>query len=182
MTKCGDDIRVVYPLFQAESGGSTPTSPLQLRIGHIDRETFIQLNRKWHSRVPETGNCFDGICYGAEYDGMFYAVAWWSKPVSPSVMDGETWELRRMAVASDAPKNTPSRFLKIMVMMIKKDRPELKKLVSYQDPVVHTGTIYKASGWINEGSRKSGGFGSAKVRYRKPDQAPGDKIRWALFI
>jgi hypothetical protein len=91
-------------------------------------------------------------------------------------------ELKRMAISDDAPKNTASRMISYMVRDIRKDFPSVPRLISYQDPAVHSGTIYRASGWQCTGARKSGGFASAKVRYREADQAPGDKIRWELEL
>lgn len=167
-----------------EGGGSIPTSPLQLTIGQIDKKLFKALNTCWHSRLPECGNVFGGMAFGAEYDGLLYAVAYWSNPVSYHVDDGKTLELRRMAVADDAPKNTPSRFLRVMVLMIQRKRPDIEKLVSYQDPTYHAGTIYKAAGWVNEGTRKNNGFDKSKRpwRQRKADVIPGDKVRWAKIM
>ena len=56
-------------------------------------------------------------------------------------------ELRRLAISSDAPKNTASRFLTFMTNYIKQYHPEKERAISYQDTAVHKGTIYKASGW-----------------------------------
>lgn len=178
---------VVYPLFQAEEGGSIPTSALQLLVTEMPREVFQDLNRKWHSRLPRCGNCFMGMCYGAQFDGVFYAVAWWSHPVNPQLTDGKTWELRRMAVGPQAPRNTASRFLAIMVRVLRKIRPELTRLVSYQDTEVHTGAIYKASGWnpayVSKFSTwtRDSGVGTKK-RLRNQDQSKADKIRWELLL
>jgi hypothetical protein len=86
-------------------------------------------------------------------------------------------ELKRMAISDDAPKNTASRMISYMVRDIRKGFPSVPRLISYQDPAVHSGTIYRASGWQCTGARKSGGFASAKSRYREADQAPGDKMR-----
>ena len=181
-----DGIRVVHPLFPVEGGGANPTSALQLHIGKITRPLFAQLNGHWHSRLPNVGNCTIGLCYGAEFSGIWYAVAWWSHPVNAQLTDGKTWELRRMAVSSDAPKNTPSRFLSIMVRMLRKERPELTKLISYQDTEVHTGTIYKASGWRNAALSKSHswtwGDKTKNGRVRNPQQSTADKIRWELSL
>jgi len=69
-----------------------------------------------------------------------------------------------------------------MVKDIAKKFKECNRLISYQDPKVHNGTIYKASGWICTGERKSGGFSNTKVRFREKDQAPGNKIRWEKHI
>jgi hypothetical protein len=56
-------------------------------------------------------------------------------------------ELRRMAVADDAPHCTASWFLAQMRRWFQQNTPERERLISYQDIDVHTGTIYKAAGW-----------------------------------
>ena len=182
----GDSTRVVHPLFREEDDGSIPISPLQLHVGKIERRLFALLNEKWHSRLPKTTNVKFGTCFGAEYKNMFYAVAWWSHPVNAQLTDGKTWELRRFAIAPDAPKNTASRVLGIMVRLLKRERPELRKLISYQDTDVHTGTIYKASGWtaayLSKGHSWSWGDAKAGGRKRNREQSLADKIRWERAI
>ena len=86
-----------------------------------------------------------------------------------------------MAVSEDAPKNTASRFLKIMGLIIFKKLPHIYKLISYQDTRVHTGTIYKASGWTPTNKTK---FLSWKNRkdFNRSDQSKADKIRWEKQI
>lgn len=188
----GDSIRVVHPLFQTEGSGSTPTSPLQLHVGQITVQKAIQLNALWHSRLPTVirGNIDrnrHSICFAAEYDGVFYAVAIWSSPVAGlRLTRGEQWlELRRYAISEDAPKNTASRLLSVMVRLIHRKYPEIVRFISYQDCDSHSGTIYKASGWVigktvtdtNWGMRRS-----VHGRIRNIVVAPGKKIRWDLQI
>lgn len=179
----GDDARVAYPLFQAENGGSIPTSPLQFKIYEISFQRAKRLNKQWHSRLPQ----FRGIAkvsYGAEYNGIFYAVAIWGNPTA-RVLPQHTWlELRRMAIASDAPKNTASRMIKIMILLIKKKFPKVTTLISYQDEEVHKGIIYKATGWFQAHRRKGGTNGqwNNPSRYHPLSENPGYKIRWQTEI
>ena len=179
----GDSIRVVHPLFHEEGDGSTPISPLQLTFGQIPRKVFSLLNSEWHSRLPKTTNCFEGVCYGAEYKNIYYAVAWWSKPIAQNrLKDGKClYELRRMAIADDAPPNTASRMLSWMRRDIKKTLPWVKRLISYQDTGVHKGVIYKASGWHQE---TEGCFVSWENRkdFNRVDQSKSPKIRWGIDL
>lgn len=177
--KCGERIVVVHPLFQEDGGGSIPTSPLQLHIGKISKPTFKELNRLWHSRLPECGNVFGGMCFAAEFEGRYYAAAYWSTPISYHHDDGFTLELRRMAVGPDAPPNTATRFLAIMCMLLRKERPDVWRFISYQDPSVHRGTIYKAAGWTCEGSHSLAPW-AHRTGYQ--DQAAGDKVRWLKVL
>jgi len=177
-----DDARIACPLFQAEYGGEVPTSALQLHVGKMSRSLFQTLNRAWHSRLPECGNCFMGDCFGAEFGNKYYAVAWWSHPVARALEGQGLLELRRMAVVDDAPKNTASRFLSVMTLIIRKTKPDIQKLISYQDTDVHTGTIYKAAGWeignIGERIDESKKYNNWKTRPNRVNQSTAPKIRW----
>lgn len=187
----GESIRVVHPLFPVEGGGSIPTSPLQLHVGEISVRQAIALNRLWHSRLPEViqGNIDRNrhrICFGAEFGGTFYACAIWSSPVAGDLLTkGEFWlELRRYAIADDAPRNTATRMLAVMVKAIRKRFPEVSRLISYQDTEVHAGTIYKAAGWANGKTVTDTNWGlrrSPTGRTRNAVIAAGTKIRWELI-
>jgi len=179
----GDIVREAYPLFQADGGGAKPTSPLQLNIGEIQVLKACQLNALWHSKFPKIAfssvirNPFY-VCYGAEYDGRIYAVAIWSSPLAlKRINRREGLELRRYAIASDAPRYTASRMLSIMIKKIKSKYPSITYLLSYQDMEVHKGTIYKASGWSIDGETKFSEWDSNK-RNRISSQSTVNKIRW----
>ena len=181
----GDSIRVVHPLFQEEDDGSIPISPLQLHVGAVHVKTAILLNNLWHSRFPkiDESNILRNrrqVCYAAEYKNHFYAVAIWSDPIAANrFADGHLMlELRRMAIADDAPKNTASRMLSIMTRMIKKRWPEIVLLVSYQDTESHDGTIYKASGWVAANKQEKYTDWTNTIRKRNASQSDAPKIRW----
>lgn len=172
--------RVAYPLFQGSMGGSIPTSPLQFTVYEISFQRAKQLNREWHSRLPKFGGTAK-VSYGAKYDGIFYAIAMWSNPVA-RMLPQDTWlELKRMAIAPDAPKNTASRMIKIMISMIKNKYPEITTVISYQDTAVHLGTIYKSSGW-KIGRYSEGGEWTRPSRWSPKVQSDSPKIRWQKEI
>lgn len=194
METCGDSVRVAYPLFQTEDGGSIPTSPLQFEIIEIDRYVARDLNTLWHSRLPiyNTGFCLNSlVSYGALFHNKYYAVAIWTNPISPALPQHTWMELRRMAIASDAPKNTASRMLGVMARLIKKKFPNVERLISYQDVESHRGTIYKAAGWTVGSKHRGGSWNrpnslnthNGKPRIR-PDlnKATGPKIRWEKVL
>ena len=199
----GDSVRVASPLFPVEGQGSIPMSPLQFEIKQCDRKIFKTLNKKWHSRLPLMGSFYiNSVFFCAEYKNIYYAVAGWSAPIAPifnmSGLNNKILELRRMAISSDAPKNTASRMISIMTKIIKNTKPNIYRLISYQDTEVHTGTIYKASGWkigaYYSGCRKDIKGGSwhrpnAKCSFsnkpkNRPDlnKATEPKIRWEKQI
>ncbi len=180
MVRAGS-VRVAYPLFQTGGGGSIPTSALQLRFDKCDRDTMQVLNREWHSRLPKFKTATPcTVYYSAEFDGLFYAVAAWSPPVA-RMLPNDWMELRRLAIADDAPKNTATRMLGWMVRDIRKRYPNVPRLISYQDCEVHNGTIYKAAGW-EATNIDSGGEWSRPSRHREAVQSGAAKRRWELDL
>jgi|DEB0MinimDraft_3_1074331.scaffolds.fasta_scaffold144967_1 hypothetical protein len=185
---CGDSSIAEQTAFQLYDGGAIPTSPLHLVIEQIDVHTACKQNKIWHSRLPEIhwSNVVRNkhyVCYGARYDGYLHAVAIWSSPVAANRMkDGKSsLELRRFAIAPTAPTNTGSRMLSVMVRLIRKKFPDITKLVSYQDTEVHTGTIYKASGWSLATINNGQGWTTSK-RSRNKEQSLAPKARWELNV
>lgn len=201
-----ESIRVMHPLFQAGQGGSIPTSALSLTVDVIDFEQAAKLNRAWHSVLPKmdkgSGKRGMAVCYAAHCNNLIYAVAIWSSPVNQTVDDGKTIELRRLAIAADAPKNTASRMLAVMARLLKAKFPECQRLISYQATAVHAGTIYKAAGWTATSLTKFSPWGTRKRRpprsakqravavdgyvntpsTRRPPQIESDKQRWKKMI
>ena len=162
-----------------------PNTPKNFTLLEIDVNLAMSLNKQWHSRLPitEKGNllrnrncCF----YGAFYSNNYFASAIWTTPVAANrLKDGQNWlELRRLAIAPDAPKYTATWILSKMVKSIKVKFPSVHTLVSYQDTEVHSGTIYAAANWIRDSETKYTPWNSnTRVRTSKV-QSSSSKIRW----
>ena len=185
---CVDDVRDSIPLFRSGCGGSIPTSTHQLIVSKCKVQRACELNEIWHSRFPKIhwSNVVrnrDYVCFVAEYDNIAYGSAIWSSPVAANrLKEGKTaLELRRMAIADDAPKNTASRMIGVMRKIIKKEFPHITLLLSYQDTDVHQGTIYKASGWYLA-SKNKGTSWTNNTRKRNKEQSLSDKIRWEFRL
>jgi hypothetical protein len=169
--------RAVSPLFfRPGEDGSPPSSPRQLSPLIIPQTTAKQLNRLWHSRLPEMGN-MPSLSFGYEYSGIYYASAMWSNPVARALPQHEWLELRRFAIAPDAPRNTATWCLANMERYIKEHKPLIERLISYQDTEVHHGTIYKAANWTI-GRISTGDDWVRNNRHRKASQTAAVKIRW----
>lgn len=185
MSICADSTNVVCPLFQEEDDGSRPISALQLSVYKIPYYRAALLNQEWHSRMPYIGSFqMCSPCFGAEFANRFYAVAMWSLPIAANrLTDGfNSLELRRMAICNDAPRNTASRMLKVMRLTIKREMPQIKKLISYQDTAVHKGTIYRADNWT---PIDCGDFTSWEKHSKRPgsvEQSTAKKVRWELSL
>lgn len=184
MSLSADSIRVVHPLFQEEGDGSRPISALQLTVREIGLRRARVLNAQWHSRLPQTS--FSNmtrvkmrICFGAEYQNVWYAVAIWTNPIARNLNDNPWLELRRFAIAPECPANTASRLLRVMRTLISARMPGVERLISYQDTEVHRGVIYRAAGWKPEAVNKSGVWDRPN-RKRKAAQSEAAKVRWEI--
>lgn len=181
--------RSMHPLLQAGQGGSTPTSALALKFWKVERDMFVRFNQAWHSRLPRVGASQFRVCYAGECEGVVYVVAAWSNPVA-RLLPQQTWlELRRMAIADDAPKNTASRMMGWMTRDIRQRFPEVVKLISYQDCAAHKGTMYAASGWKRAENYVSRHRGwkpttawASRFRAGRTDQAVSPRMRWELAL
>ena len=65
---------------------------------------------------------------------------------------GETWELARLYLLDEVPKNAETWLIGKAVRYIKRKFPSVHHLISYADPSAgHRGTIYKAANWQADG-------------------------------
>ncbi len=169
----------MYPLFQTEEGGSIPASTLQLIYEPCPRKYAAILNQKWHSRLPRVEWEMMSHSFHAQYKGVSFAVALWSNPVA-RLLPQDWLELRRMACSPEMPKNGASSFLGWMVRYFKAKGKE--RLISYQDSEVHSGTIYKASGWRIGNVGRAGDSWERDTRHRPmlngSEAIASSKIRW----
>jgi hypothetical protein len=179
----------VMPLFMNDAP-PPPTSAKQLDVVEIDMRWACDLNRKWHSLLPDSdlGNMLCGnmsVAYAAEYGGMFYAVAIWSQPIIAAMCDGRTIELRRLAICSEAPRYTASRMMAVMRRLVPKKYPFISKAISYLAIDRHEGTIYRANGWNPIGkvcSARPQRFSGEHGRATAPLQTDSRKQRWEVAI
>lgn len=70
---------------------------------------------------------------------------------------GKTWELARLYLLDEVPKNAETWLIAKSVKHIRRNRAEVEVLLSYADPSAgHAGTIYKAAGWQCDGRTDEG--------------------------
>lgn len=133
------------PLFAA-SDRIPPEKATMLAVVPCETELARYCNGLWHSRLPTTQRGPWTHAFAAVHDGWVYGVALWNSP-SARTLPSHWRELRRLAVAPDAPHCTASRMLGQMVRWFRVNEPHTERLISYQDLDVHDGTIYRAAGW-----------------------------------
>ena len=182
--------RMGAPLLEVPSG-QTPTRASQLTLTSCDVTHARILIGRWHSRLPRTQAGPWEHAHRASFDGITYAVALWNSPSARMIGPGHL-ELRRLAVADDAPHCTASWMLSAMTKWLRRHRPDVHTLLSYQDTAVHQGTIYLAAGWTAAYTSKprvrdrSGTRAGTSRPYRsnlngaEPDASA--KVRWELRI
>jgi hypothetical protein len=70
---------------------------------------------------------------------------------------GKTWELARLYLLDEVPKNGETWLIARSVRWIKQHHREVRYLVSYADPTAgHRGTIYQAANWKADGRTDEG--------------------------
>lgn len=94
------------------------------------------------------------LCLIAEHDGQAIGCIVYSAP--PREADkrygGKVWELARLYLLDEIPKNAETWLIGQSVKYIKRNHPEVQHLLSYADPSAgHQGTIYKAANWRLDG-------------------------------
>jgi hypothetical protein len=156
---CGDSSVVERPLDQVGDEGSIPISPLHFnaamraacRLEPCERKDFdLFIRYHYIGHWPGVVTQILGVKHNGRYRG---GVVFALPPRETSKRyGGLTWELARLWVEDWMPLNTESWLLGQAVRYVKKNRPDVRFLVSYADPSVgHKGTIYKAGNWKADG-------------------------------
>jgi len=71
------------------------------------------------------------------------------KSISSELKSGQVFELTRLWIKDGTPKNTESWFIAQSFDWLRKNKPNIKVLISYADPGAgHKGTIYQATNWL----------------------------------
>lgn len=181
--------RRLAPLF-TPSESPPPNSAKSLTVTRCEVQFARRMNAAWHSRLPDTQKGPWKYAFAAEWNGTCFGVALWHNP-SARTLPQDWLELRRLAIAPDAPKFTATRMLGQMARYFKR-YTEAPRLISYQDVDVHQGTIYRAANWTASYYSKPRQRDRSKPRkgtrrdYRSnqngvaPDAA--GKVRWELVL
>jgi hypothetical protein len=132
--------RVARLPFPAEGGGSTPT----LRLQPSSAAEVAPLLAVEHYLGAGAGRY---VFAGWVADELVAAQVW--KHPTARMLQGDGWlELSRWCLTPDAGKNAGSRMMGWVRRWLRRNAPEVRRLVSYSDPIHgHTGALYKASGW-----------------------------------
>lgn len=146
-----------------------------MRIKSNEAKEFIRQNH--YSRGCHNG---PSPCYGLFDKEEVIGVLCFATPCSENVrrwLFGEegkhhVTELHRLFIFDVTEKNTESWFISRCLNLLKKEKPEIKLVVSFSDLTQgHRGTIYAASNFILTGmTKKSVFFRDQEGRLRHPRQ------------
>lgn len=166
-----------------------PIKASQLELVECEPAQARRCVAAWHSRLPMTQVGPWMLAFVAVHGGSLYGGALWNNP-SARGLPSDWLELRRLALPEYAPPHAASWMLGAMRRWVRANRPDVPRLLSYQDVDVHTGTIYKAAGWepayhskarVRDRSAKRAGTSRAyrsSLNGLAPDAA--GKVRWEV--
>jgi hypothetical protein len=109
--------------------------------------------KHYSHKIAATGE----INFGAFLDNKLIGVAQFGRPINKylhlHIVEDTKWhgflELNRLVLIDDTPKYAESRFIKVCILLIKKNAPQVKWIMSFADATqCGDGTIYRASGFV----------------------------------
>lgn len=140
----------------------------------VAKEYIIE-NHYSHGCHNAPSPCY-GLFEGIQLIGVLMFATPCSENVRASVFGKEykdsVTELHRLHILDVTPKNTESWFISRCLKLLKKDKPQIKAVISFADSTVgHNGTIYKATNAYRIGMTGSATFYVDKDgRLRHPRQ------------
>ncbi len=136
-----------------------PAAPFRSEYGHVghaDRRVIDPLIQAHYlGSWPAITRCVLGmIVESCTVGTVVFADA---PPETTERYGGYTWELARLWVSDDVPRNAESWLIGQSVRHVRRVHSEVRVLVSYADPSAgHAGTIYRASNWTPDGRTDQG--------------------------
>lgn len=181
----GGSLIAEQSLFQMIGGGAIPTSPHEFKLKEINRKLAQECYRKWHY-LGDTGY-ISTFNIGIYANSRLWGAISMGSPNAKTMQGLYTpktqfgwWEIKRLALSDDCPKNSESRIIAVAIRLLKKVR-DVKGIITYADDNVgHKGTIYKASGFKYMGlaASKSDFFEEGHNRPKQRGKIVGLKGEW----
>jgi hypothetical protein len=124
------------------------TSPRQCTVITTTQRRLAQaLIRAWHSSQPNAPAGERLAFLACAPNSAPVAVALWGRPTARAEDQIHTLQLTRLAHGPGAPPNIGSWFLARMRAYIRREMPQIRRLITYHDAAHHTGAIYAADNW-----------------------------------
>ena len=139
-----------FEVSDLEEGSCSPQTVHDCAVARTRRHAIVDpLIRKWHSTLPNPPPGYRVAFVIFERKSRIpIGAATWGRPIARMEDFHFTLELTRLVHGPMAPKNLGTWALARMRYWIKKNMPEITRLISYQDADIHDGALYKADNWI----------------------------------
>jgi len=129
------------------------------RVEYINRSYALSLIVKYHysTVMPRLTKFYIGGFEGKKLVGVF-TLGWGTRPhhtiakLFPSLSTADYFEVGKLCVADEMPKNSESQFIAQVIALIKRDMPKIKILFSWADGIMgKPGYVYQASNFFYGG-------------------------------
>ena len=169
--------------FQGGDGGSIPTARLHFTPARASEVAPLLAARHYLGPVRSARYAFGGWV-----DDVLVACQVYRQPTARHMNDPGRLELVRWCLTPEAGKNAGSRMMGWVVRWLRRNAPEVRELISYSDLTMHTGALYRASGWAEWATHHAERFRVDGIGYAsghgswdgKTIQAP--KLRWRFEL
>jgi len=156
-----------------------PPAARELRVRPVDftvARCFVRMHH-YLGYAPPGARASLGVYYREHLVGVMI----FTRPCARLEDQQHTLELSRMVLLDHCPRNSESRALGLAARWVKKNMPEIHRLIAYADPARgHKGTIYRAAGWRFLGETEGRPWNHAGRPRR--DAAPGRKLKYELVL
>lgn len=128
-------------------------------IKEISKESALEMVKKYHysNTLPSLNKHFIGFYLKDELVGVV-TLGWGTRPLHtikklfPSLETKDYFEIGRMCMLEEMPRNSESQMLSQLIKWLKKNKPELKVLFTWADGMVgKAGYVYQASNFYYAG-------------------------------
>lgn len=128
-------------------------------IKEISKEQALEMIRKYHysNTLPKLNKHFLGFYANNELAGVV-TLGWGTRPMHtikklfPNMTTSDYFEIGRMAMTDEMPRNSESQMLSQLVKWLKRNHPEIKILFTWADGMLgKVGYVYQASNFIYTG-------------------------------
>ena len=128
-------------------------------VKEIDKPTALEMVKRYHysNALPSINKHFIGFYIGEELVGVV-TLGWGTRPLHtirrlfPSLEAKDYYEIGRMCMTEEMPRNSESQMLSQLVRWIKTNCPDIKVLFTWADGMMgKPGYVYQASNFLYAG-------------------------------
>jgi len=128
-------------------------------VKEINKEEALEMVKRYHysNTLPKLNKHFIGFYLEGKLTGVV-TLGWGTRPlhtiqkIFPSLTAEDYYEIGRMCMTEDMPKNSETQMLSQLVKWMKKNMPEIKVLFTWADGMLgKVGYVYQAANFIYAG-------------------------------